>query len=98
MWTYRTNWMGPVNLDFIKKNGGGWAGGRIDVYCDDDTDPLYEDTYRGRDEIGLPIMSGESWRDFTNFLEGFNSLRFMNLEAIIYEYEKANKPIEWFKE
>lgn len=25
MWTYSTNWMGSVNSDFIKKNGGGWA-------------------------------------------------------------------------
>jgi hypothetical protein len=98
MWTYSTNWMGPVNRDFIKKNGGGWAGGRIDVYCDDDTDPLYEDTYMGRDEIGLPIMTGESWRSFTNFLENYRSLRYMNLDALVFEYEKNNDHIEWFKE
>jgi hypothetical protein len=98
MWTYSTNWMGPVNRDFIKDHGDNWAGGRIDVYCDDDTDPLYKDTYMGREEIGLPIMDGPSWKAFTEFLEGYSSLRFMNLDALVYEYEKTNPSIKWFEE
>jgi len=31
MISYSTNWMGPINRDWIAKNGDCWAAGRIDV-------------------------------------------------------------------
>ena len=28
---YSTNWMGPLNQEWLLKNGSNWAGGRIDI-------------------------------------------------------------------
>ena len=32
---YSTNYMGPINMDWIKEHGSDWAGGRIDLYGGD---------------------------------------------------------------
>ena len=86
---YHTNWMGPVNGDWIKKNGDHWAGGRIDVRGTDD--PY-------GDEIGLPIMNSEDWYNFSEWLKTFETEEIWTLEEIVKMYERVNPEIRWWKE
>jgi len=55
--------MGPINLDWIKQHGDNWAGGRIDMYGDA-LGPY-------GDEVGVPIMDGESWKLLTKWLDTY---------------------------
>lgn len=50
---YSTNWMGPINLKWLKDNGFDWRGGRIDVRGDN-LGPYGE-------EIGVPVIDSDSW-------------------------------------
>lgn len=65
MWYGWLNRMGPVNREFLEKNGNGWAGGRIDMDCNDEKDPNY-DRY-GR-EYSAPIMKTEDWNMVSDWL------------------------------
>jgi hypothetical protein len=84
---YSTNWMGPINYDWIQKNGDHWAAGRIDVYGGEESYP---------DEIALPIMHSEDWTNLTSWLDGFKTKELLNLEQLVAEYEKTNSKIRWF--
>ena len=91
MLRYSTNWMGPVNYEWTKKNGEHWAGGRIDVYgtgYGGDEYPL---------EITLPIMHVEDYRRFSEWLDSFTSIDLWSLEELVYLFGKETKiNIRWF--
>lgn len=85
---YSTNWMGPINPDWIKEHGEGWSAGRIDVYG---TGPY-------PDELGLPPMRSEDWARFSEWLDKLETEEMWTLRMIVWEYEKTNPPIRWLKE
>lgn len=85
---YSTNWMGPINKEWIKENGEEWAAGRIDVFGD----------YIDETEIGLPMMYIQDWGRFTIWLDKFTTVeRVWTLDEIIKEYETTNPKITWWK-
>lgn len=87
MLRYFTNWMGPINSDWTQKNGNHWAGGRIDVYGDGEYP----------EEIGLPIMHGDDYRHFSEWLDSFTSIDMWTLEELVHLFEKQTKvSIRWF--
>ena len=86
-YSYSTNWMGPINYDWIQKNGDHWAAGRIDVYGGDEPYP---------DEIGLWTMHVEDWNRLSDWLDNFRTAEQWNLDQILEEYYKTNPEIRWF--
>ena len=80
---YSTNWMGPLNREWIEKNGRQWAGGRIDVHGDV---PEYT-------ELGIRIMRGEDWRRFTYWLNDFVTPEIWTTEQLVMAYELYNTKI-----
>lgn len=87
MFRYSTNWMGPVNYEWTKKNGNHWAGGRIDVYGGEEYP----------DEIGLPIMHTDDYRHFSEWLDSFTSIDIWTLEELVLLFEKQKRVrIRWF--
>ena len=87
--TYSTNWMGPINLDWIKENGEHWAGGRIDIYG---TGEPYGD------ETNCPIMHAEDYNSLSDWLDTFETDTVWNWVELIREYEKTHSKIRLFHE
>lgn len=83
---YSTNWMGPLNLNWIKEHGDNWASGRVDVYGD-----------RHESEIGLPPMDNKDWHRFSHWLDDITTDRIYNLEELVKWYEKTNPKIIWLR-
>lgn len=69
-----------------------WFGGRIDCYCDNQEDPEY-DRY-GR-ELILPIMKGDCYALFSNWLDKQITNSLVSNEYLFkkYETETGNKLI-----
>ena len=84
---YSTNWMGPINAEWIKRNGDHWCSGRIDVYGDDVPDYT---------ELHLPTMHNEDWNTFTKWLDNLTTPEVWDLEDIVRAYEAYNPKITWF--
>ena len=82
---YSTNWMGPINMDWIKQHGEGWSAGRIDIYGDG----LYPD------EIALPPMKSEDWGRFSDWLDTVETDYMWTLRQLVTQYEKTNPKIQW---
>lgn len=80
--------MGPVNYDWIQKNGNDWAGGRIDICGNDDYYP---------DELHLPIMKASSYGPFSEWLSKLRTTGMLTLKELVerYENETGNKIIWW---
>jgi len=97
---YSTNMMGPVSLDWYRERGltdeSGqpkeyWAGGRIDIYgVPGEHYPI---------EYALPIMDGESWNIFSDWLDEYETKELVLFERIIntFEMETGHK-IRWADE
>lgn len=77
--TYSTNWMGPINYDWIEKHGIGWSAGRIDIYGTESHYP---------EEISLPPMRSEDWNRFSNWLDEFSTETPWTFDELVSEYEK----------
>jgi hypothetical protein len=90
MITYRTNWMGPINSDWIKEHGDYWAAGRIDIYgVPDEPYPI---------EYSLPPMHGEDWAGFSEWLDDFTTERLFSFDELIAQYEQeVGTVIRWWK-
>ena len=81
--------MGPINYEWCKVNGNGWAGGRIDVRG------IKDDIYGT--EIGLPVMKVTDWNGFSEYLSNKRTRTVWKLSALVSEYEKKSKTkITWF--
>lgn len=88
MVSYCTNWMGPVNLDWIERNGNDWAGGRIDVYGNDDYYP---------DELGLPLMKANDFYEFGEWLRTVRTVGVLSLKDLEKRYtSETGKTITWY--
>lgn len=88
MYDYSINWMGPINMDWIKEHGEGWSAGRIDIYGDGLDYP---------DEIALPPMKSDDWQSFGDWLETVETDTKWTLEQLVTEYEKTDKEIVWLR-
>ncbi len=88
--SYSTNWMGPINSEWIARHGTGWSSGRIDCRGTG-LDPMYGD------EIGLRPMRTADWRRLGDWLDGFTSPAMLSLEELVTEYEKTNPKIVWIE-
>jgi len=97
---YSTNMMGPVSLDWYRERGlldeSGqpkeyWAGGRIDIYgVPGEHYPI---------EYALPIMNGESWNIFSDWLDEYETKELVSFEQIINMFEtKTGHKIRWADE
>lgn len=89
MYSYSSNWMGPLNKEWIEEHGEQWSGGRIDIY---------HPSFSYNDETGLPIMRNEDYRMFSLWLRDFVSEEQMNFDELREEYEKFNPKLRVFKE
>ena len=89
--TYSTNWMGPINADWIKEHGDHWAAGRIDIYgVEGEHYPL---------EYRLPPMHIEDWLAFSEWLRSYTSKELRSFDGLVAEFEWATgKTIRWWKE
>ena len=68
-----------------------YCGGRIDIR--DDT----KEGYDGWDEYSLPIMHGEDWNDFGDWLESFQTHDLWSFDDIIAQYEDiSGRKIRWW--
>jgi hypothetical protein len=90
MITYDTNWMGPINGEWIRKHGNTWAGGRIDIRG------VPDEPYGL--EYGLNIMQREDWGRFTAWLDDLETQELWTLQELLDTYERTNPPIRWFQE
>lgn len=88
--SYSTNWMGPINSDWIAKYGADWSAGRIDCRGTG-LDPMYGD------EIGVRPMRTADWRSLSVWLDDFTSETMLSLEELVNEYEKTNPRIVWIE-
>jgi len=62
---YSTNWMGPINLGWIKQHGDNWATGRIDMRGDS------LGAYGG--EVGVPPIDQKDWKLLSEWLDGYET-------------------------
>lgn len=83
--------MGPVNKDWIEKNGNHWRGGRIDVH--DEHADYFDHSTR---EFGVPLMHAEDWSMFSEWLWDFESDEVLNLDQLVGLYECEHPKIRWF--
>ena len=91
MITYSTNWMGPINSQWIQEHGDGWSGGRIDIYgVPGEHYPV---------EHSLPVMRTEDWNEFSEWLDELETEELLSLEQILEQYFiDKGRIIRWWKE
>ena len=82
---YNTNWMGPINYDWLEMYGKDWAGGRIDVRGLEENEELY-----------LPLMKVGDYGRFSEWLYDFQTETLWTLASLVDEYEKSHSPIIWW--
>ena len=71
-----------------------WAGGRIDIYGLD-----YEEYFDGKWEYGLPVMHGEDWNRFSDWLHNLKTEKLLSFDEIFERYySEGNPTIRWAKE
>jgi len=93
MISYSTNWMGPINEDWITKHGTGWSAGRIDIR--DDTKHGYD----GWDEYSIAPMRGEDWNALSDYLWDLTTEELLSYNDLIEQFETHyGKKIRWADE
>jgi hypothetical protein len=65
-----------------------YAGGRIDIRG---LDP--DKFYNGCAEYSLPIMHGEDWNKFSDWLDGLETYHLWEYNKIIYIYKEETKSV-----
>lgn len=106
---YSTNFMGPVSIQWYEDRGlttvstivvkgepvevrdikEQWAGGRIDVRGGN--------TGFYGDEISLPVMRGDCYRQFSDWLDTYETDKMCSLKELVEIYEETNPKIVWDK-
>ena len=91
MITYSTNWMGPINTQWIEEHGDCWAAGRIDIYGVPGEDyPI---------EYGLPPMHVRDWEDFSEWLDDLETEELLSFDELVAQFvQTVGKKIQWLKE
>ena len=64
-----------------------WAAGRIDIRGDE-LGPY-------GDEMGLPVMRGDCYGQFSDWLDGVRTEQVWTLAQLVERYEKSNPKIVW---
>ena len=97
MFTYSTNWMGPISERWYTKRGISstdeqWCGGRIDIYGP------YEAIGEGI-EYSLPVMDEESWGKLSLWLGDYCTDVLVSFEKIIHDFHaETDHKIVWASE
>jgi hypothetical protein len=90
MITYRTNWMGPINLKWIKEHGDCWSAGRIDIR---DSSKYGYDSWG---EYAVAPMHSEDWRALSDFLDRLHGETILPYDTLIMLFEaEYGKKIRW---
>ena len=93
MITYSTNWMGPINEDWIAKYGQGWSAGRIDIRDDS------KHGYDGWHEYSVAPMHGEDWNALGDYLWDLTTEELLPYDTLIEQFETHyGKRIRWADE
>ena len=109
--SYSTNWMGPISIKWYRDHGltrqvwkkvesdmveeiiTYYAGGRIDIRGLDDVD-----SYNGWHEYSVPIMHGEDWNKFSDWLDDLMTDDLLEYEQLIEMFENdTGCKIRWWK-
>lgn len=89
MISYSTNWMGPVNYDWVQKNGNDWCVGRIDVYGTGSDYP---------EELDLPMMKSDDWYRFSSWLDTIKTVKMLTTVQLVDWYEtETGWRITWYE-
>lgn len=90
MITYLTNWMGPINEDWLKEHGDHWAAGRIDIYgVPGEHYPI---------EYSLPPMHVEDWNKLSDWLDTLETEELWSFEDLIGNFQLIHDTkIRWWK-
>jgi hypothetical protein len=91
MITYSTNWMGPINSQWIEEHGKHWAAGRIDIYgVPGEHHPI---------EYSLHVMDVQDWNSFSEWLDELETETLLSFDELVAQFEQAvGKKIQWLKE
>lgn len=96
---YSTNFTRPISEKWYYDRGidsskETWAGGRIDIYGLDE-----HEYYGGKHEYALPIMDGESWKLFTQWLGEYQSIELKEYGQLLCGFEAdTDHKIRWAHE
>jgi hypothetical protein len=91
MISYSTNWMGPINEDWIAKHGTGWCAGRIDIQGEPDNP--------WGSEYGVAPMRTEDWNALSDYLWDLRTDKLLSYEDLIEQFEEHyGKKIRWVDE
>lgn len=74
-----------IEIDEVTES---YSCGRIDFW-----NPYKDSMYP--DEMGVPPMRSEDWRNFGTWLSEFKTYELLDLEQLVREYEKTNPKIRW---
>lgn len=85
---YFLNRMGPMNPQYK-----GFAGGRIDVDCDDENDPDYD---KYGNEIPVPLMDEESWDHLSEWVDKLVTDSLLDKEVFEMFEEDTGLNIGWY--
>ena len=112
MITYSTNWMGPINKQFIDEHGPHWAGGRIDIREHVDLSHIPDEVLDAMDdaeyfshfqlspwgeEYGLPIMHAEDFCKLRDWLKTLKTESVLSYDDLITRFETENYlKVRWF--
>lgn len=91
MINYWLLWMGPINKDWIDKNGSCWCAGRIEASWSEGEDNPYGIEY------AVPPMHCNDWKEFSTWLMHHQTEEVETLQMLCWRFElHRNKVIEWF--
>jgi len=90
MVTYSTNWMGPVNQEWVEEHGDCWSAGRIDIYgVPGEHYPI---------EYGLSPMHREDWNRLSEWLNILETDDLWTYEQLMEDFQYwYGKEIRWWK-
>jgi len=95
MWYAFLNRMGPCNSKWIDENGRDWAGGRVDLDCDNEKDPNYD---RYGVEYSAPVMREKDWYELGEWLGNQAWKDMPSREQVFRGFELAvGRSIEYFR-
>ena len=91
--SYSTNWMGPINENWIAKHGTEWSAGRIDIRDDS------KEGYDGWLEYSVAPMHSEDWNALSEYLWDLTTEELLSYNELIEQFETHyGKKIRWADE
>ena len=91
MVTYSTNWMGPINQQWIEEHGDFWSAGRIDI------SGVLDEPWGL--EYGVAPMHTEDWNALTDWMWDLTTDHVIGYNELIAMFEEQyGKKIRWWKD